>query len=110
MNYPIWELPTIGGGSLIAIIAILHVFIAHLAVGGGLFLDGDESPEEATAVLSSDRVEAFAEAPRASEKIYNLYWLRHAVTPKMHSLTGGWRERRGRQLHTVSNDAEHQGS
>ena len=38
MNYPIWELPTIGGGSLIAIIAILHVFIAHLAVGGGLFL------------------------------------------------------------------------
>ena len=38
MNYPIWELPTIGGGSLIAIIAVLHVFIAHLAVGGGLFL------------------------------------------------------------------------
>jgi len=38
MNYPIWELPTIGGGSLIAVIAVLHVFIAHLAVGGGLFL------------------------------------------------------------------------
>ena len=38
MNYPIWELPTIGGGTLIAIIAVLHVFIAHLAVGGGLFL------------------------------------------------------------------------
>ncbi|MBD3275651.1 MAG: cytochrome C, partial [Candidatus Marinimicrobia bacterium] len=38
MNYPIWELPTIGGGSLIALIAILHVYVAHLAVGGGLFL------------------------------------------------------------------------
>lgn len=38
MNYPIWELTTIGGGSLIALISILHVYIAHLAVGGGLFL------------------------------------------------------------------------
>lgn len=38
MNYPIWEIPHIGGGLLVAIIAILHVFISHLAVGGGLFL------------------------------------------------------------------------
>ena len=38
MNYPIWELPHVGGGTLIAIIAILHVYISHLAVGGGLFL------------------------------------------------------------------------
>ncbi len=38
MNYPIWELTTIGGGSLIALIAVLHVYIAHLAVGGGMFL------------------------------------------------------------------------
>lgn len=38
MNYPIWFLPTIGGGLFIAIIAILHVVVAHLAVGGGLFL------------------------------------------------------------------------
>lgn len=38
MNYPVWELTTIGGGSLIALIAVLHVFISHLAVGGGLFL------------------------------------------------------------------------
>jgi mono/diheme cytochrome c family protein len=38
MNYPVWDLTTIGGGSFIALIAILHVFIAHLAVGGGLFL------------------------------------------------------------------------
>ena len=38
MNYPIWELESIGGGSLIALISILHVYIAHLAVGGGAFL------------------------------------------------------------------------
>ena len=34
MNYPIWELPA--PGLLIAAVAIVHVFIAHFAVGGGL--------------------------------------------------------------------------
>ena len=38
MNYPIWELTTLGGGSLIALISVIHVYISHLAVGGGLFL------------------------------------------------------------------------
>lgn len=38
MNYPIWELYSISGGSLIALIAVTHVYISHLAVGGGLFL------------------------------------------------------------------------
>ncbi len=38
MNYPIWNLPNTGGGLLIAIIAIVHVLVSHLAVGGGLFL------------------------------------------------------------------------
>lgn len=37
MNFPVWELP-MGGGVLIASVAILHVFIAHFAVGGGLWL------------------------------------------------------------------------
>ena len=36
MNYPIWEIPA--PGLLIAVVAIVHVFIAHVAVGGGLFL------------------------------------------------------------------------
>jgi len=36
MNYPIWDLPA--SGLLIAGVAILHVFISHFAVGGGLFL------------------------------------------------------------------------
>lgn len=38
MNYPVWELDVFGGGLLIALIAIFHVYIAHFAVGGGLFL------------------------------------------------------------------------
>ncbi|MBE0655449.1 MAG: cytochrome ubiquinol oxidase subunit I, partial [Bacteroidales bacterium] len=38
MNYPVWELETIGGGTLIAIIAVVHVLVSHFAVGGGLFL------------------------------------------------------------------------
>ena len=37
MNYPVWELG-IGGGVLIAIVSILHVFVSHFAVGGGLWL------------------------------------------------------------------------
>jgi mono/diheme cytochrome c family protein/cytochrome bd-type quinol oxidase subunit 1 len=36
MNYPLWDLPA--PGLLIAAVAILHVFISHFAVGGGLFL------------------------------------------------------------------------
>lgn len=38
MNYPIWELPLFGGGLLIAVVAIVHVYVAHFAVGGGLYL------------------------------------------------------------------------
>lgn len=38
MNYPLWEVPLLGGGMVIAMIAIVHVFVSHFAVGGGLFL------------------------------------------------------------------------
>jgi len=38
MNYPVWELYTLGGGFWIALIAVVHVFVAHFAIGGGLFL------------------------------------------------------------------------
>lgn len=37
MDYPVWDLP-MGGGVLIAAVAILHVFVSHFAVGGGLWL------------------------------------------------------------------------
>jgi len=38
LHYPVWELDVFGGGFLIALIATLHVYVAHFAVGGGLFL------------------------------------------------------------------------
>lgn len=38
MNYPIWQLDWAGGGFLIALIAVVHVYVAHFAVGGGLYL------------------------------------------------------------------------
>jgi hypothetical protein len=36
MNYPLWNIPLLGGAILIAGIAIIHVVIAHFAVGAGL--------------------------------------------------------------------------
>ena len=38
MQYPIWDVPMLGGGMVIAIIAIVHVTVAHFAVGAGLFV------------------------------------------------------------------------
>ncbi len=37
MFYPQFDVPKIGGGLLIAAIAILHVVVAHFAVGAGIF-------------------------------------------------------------------------
>jgi len=36
-NYPVWDV-AFGAGLLIALVAILHVFVSHFAAGGGLFL------------------------------------------------------------------------
>jgi cytochrome bd-type quinol oxidase subunit 1 len=38
MNYPFWQVPFIGSGWVIGIIAIFHVMISQFAVGGGLWL------------------------------------------------------------------------
>lgn len=38
MNYPVWDIPLLGGGMLIGIVAILHTFVSQFAIGGGLFL------------------------------------------------------------------------
>jgi len=37
MDYPIWDV-TIGGGLLMAIVAIPHVIVSHFAIGGGLVI------------------------------------------------------------------------
>ena len=38
MEFPVWRLGAFGGGFWIMVIAVLHVYVAHFAVGGGLFL------------------------------------------------------------------------
>ena len=38
MNYPFWNVPQIGSGWVIGMIAIFHVMISQFAVGGGLYL------------------------------------------------------------------------
>jgi|WetSurMetagenome_2_1015567.scaffolds.fasta_scaffold20600_3 mono/diheme cytochrome c family protein len=42
MNYPVWHV-AFGSEWLIAVIATLHVFVSHFAVGGGLFLVAAEA-------------------------------------------------------------------
>jgi hypothetical protein len=37
MNYPFWDIP-VGYGLLMGAIAVVHVFISHFAIGGGLYL------------------------------------------------------------------------
>ncbi|QTA79790.1 Cytochrome c family protein [Desulfonema limicola] len=37
-HYPVWSNEVLGGGFWIAFMAVVHVYIAHFAVGGGLFL------------------------------------------------------------------------
>jgi len=37
MNYPVWDL-AMGAGLLMALVSVLHVFVSHFAVGGGLWL------------------------------------------------------------------------
>ena len=37
MNYPFWDVD-IGYGLLMAMIAVVHVFVSHFAIGGGLYL------------------------------------------------------------------------
>ncbi len=38
MNYPFWDIPHIGSGWVIGLIAIFHVMISQFAVGGGIYL------------------------------------------------------------------------
>ncbi len=38
MDYPLFEVPRMGGGMFVGIVAIIHVAIAQLAVGAGMFI------------------------------------------------------------------------
>ena len=38
MEFPVWHLTGVNSGLLIAIVSVLHVFVAQFAVGGGIYL------------------------------------------------------------------------
>ena len=38
MHFPWWYVPVFAAPMLIAVVSIVHVLVAHYAVGGGLFL------------------------------------------------------------------------
>lgn len=42
MNYPFWDIP-FGYGMMMATVATIHVFVAHFAIGGGLYLVVNET-------------------------------------------------------------------
>ena len=42
MDYPFWDI-SVGYGMLMAIVAVVHVFVSHFAIGGGLYLVVAES-------------------------------------------------------------------
>ncbi len=55
MNHPVWDIPFLGSGWIIGIISIIHVSIAHLVVGAGIWLalmQGRAQASGAPAVLA----------------------------------------------------------
>ena len=42
MEYPVFDVPFLGGSLLIAAVAVFHVFIAHFSVGAGFFMASAE--------------------------------------------------------------------
>ena len=61
MHYPWWYVPGITAPMLIAFIALIHVFVAHYAVGGGILI----AIENQFAIKTKD-------------KAYRDYWFKHA--------------------------------
>lgn len=47
-EYPLWDVPRLGGGMVIALIATIHVVVAHFSVGAGVLLVLGERRARAT--------------------------------------------------------------
>ena len=75
MNYPIWDVPILGSGLVVALIAIFHVFISHFAVGGGFYL-----PMTETLALRKGRMDWLVELKKHSKFFLILTGVFGAVT------------------------------
>lgn len=38
MDFPVWHIPGVSNGFIMAVVSVLHVFVAQFAVGGGIYL------------------------------------------------------------------------
>jgi mono/diheme cytochrome c family protein len=102
LNYPVWYLPEVGGGLLIAIIAVVHVFISHFAVGGGLWLVFAERKgirEKSEAILDFTRSHAkfflLATVVAGGVTGVAIWWIISLVHPAatsllIHAFVFGW--------------------
>lgn len=59
MSYPVWDVAFLGSGLVVAILAILHVLVSHLAIGGGAFLFGAELWAARQEEAEQQRIRAF---------------------------------------------------
>ena len=102
MNYPVWEPALLGGGLIIGIIAILHVFVSHFAVGAGLFLPITErkayrenNPELLDYVKSHSRFFVLVVVVFGAVSGVGIWWSIGLVNPEatatlIHVFVWGW--------------------
>lgn len=75
MNYPFWDVPHIGSGWVIGLIAIFHVLVSHFAIGGGFYLVVAERK-----LLRNKRADWFEALRRHSKFFFILTGVYGAVT------------------------------
>jgi cytochrome bd-type quinol oxidase subunit 1 len=86
MNYPLWSIPSLGGSWVVGLISIIHVFISHFAVGGGIFF-------AVTEYLALQRSDSNNLALRHNSEMLYTYLRKHSkffmmVTTVAGSVTG----------------------
>ncbi len=90
MNYPFWDIPHIGSGWVIGMIAIFHVMISQFAVGGGLYLPlaerkamrmADKQAGRRMAQAACQPLEVLSHPDR---RVRHRVWRRHLVRHRPH--------------------------
>lgn len=62
-EYPLWDVPRLGGGMVIALIATVHVLVAHFSVGAGFLLVlGERQARAKNSALLLEFVQRYSKA------------------------------------------------
>ncbi len=70
MPYPFWDVG-VGYGILMAIFAVVHVFVSHFAIGGGLYLVSPRAPRGRRATNSASSSYAGSASSSSSPRSYS---------------------------------------